>query len=127
MPQKDNVPAVQQDKTRKPSLPATSAPVKAAEKIISKVYKCKKKEDFEAVLDIDKFFKLSFGQSALDIMGKELITYYDQYHEDHEVYGHYWINWDNPHYMWHKVGEELDGIIFSSGHYFKIIYCVRKH
>ena len=127
LPQKDNRPAVQQDKPRRPSLPATSAPVKAAEKIISKVYKCKKKEDFEAVLELDKFFELTFGQSALDIMGLELIIYYDQYHEDHEVYGRYWINWDNPHYLWHKVGDELDGIIFSSGHYFKIIYCVRKH
>ena len=127
LPQKDNVPAVQQDNPRKPSLPATSAATKAAMKLVPMVHKCKKKEDFDAVLELDKFFELTFGQSALDIMGLELITYYDQYHEDHEVYGRYWINWDNPHYLWHKVGDELDGIIFSSGHYFKILYSVGKH
>ena len=55
-------------------LPAHSGIIKAAEKIIDKVFTCKEEEDYQAVLALDKVFKETFGRSALEMANIKLVS-----------------------------------------------------
>ena len=68
MQEKKHAPAVQAEH-KKPALPQTSAPVKAADKIYTKAFKAKTDKDFQAVLALDQAFIDTFGRSALEIAG----------------------------------------------------------
>ncbi len=115
---KNKTPVVQEKE--KPVLPATSAPIKAAEKIFTKLFKAKNNEDFEAVLALDEAFKLSFGISAIsDIAGYEIIQRYDEYHVHGNGSEAAWIDWTSPHYERRKLGDGDKPN--ENGHYFNYI------
>ena len=61
----DSKPVVVEEK-KKGNLPAHSGGIKAGERLAQKVFKCKKPEDFQAVLAMDEDFKDAFGYSWLD-------------------------------------------------------------
>ena len=69
----DSKPAVRNSKKKDTLLPAHSGGVKAGERIAAKVFKCKKPEDFQAVLAMDEDFKDTFGYSWLERHGFRLV------------------------------------------------------
>ena len=63
--------AIQVDK--KDKLPAHSGGIKAGERLAAKVFKCKKPEDFQAVIAMDEDFRDAFGYSWLERHGFRLV------------------------------------------------------
>ncbi len=87
----DSKPVVVEQK-KKGNLPAHSGGVKAGERLAQKVFKCKKPEDFQAVLAMDEDFKDAFGYSWLErhsirLRHKFEEATYDQKHAA-GLYGH---------------------------------------
>lgn len=54
------------EQKKKGTLPAHSGGIKAGERLAKKVFKCKKQEDFQAVLAMDEDFRDAFGYSWLE-------------------------------------------------------------
>ena len=65
-------PVITEDTREKHTLPAHSGGIKAAERLAVRAFKCKKNEDFEAVIAIDRDFADAFGYSWLDRHGLKL-------------------------------------------------------
>ena len=63
--------SIQVDKKEK--LPAHSGGIKAGERLAQKVFKCKKPEDFQAVIAMDEDFRDAFGYSWLERHGFRLV------------------------------------------------------
>ena len=55
------------------SLPAHSGSIKAAERILHKVFRCKNTEDFLEVIALDDAFRNTFGHSLLEAQGFKLV------------------------------------------------------
>ena len=68
----DSKPVITEDTREKHTLPAHSGGIKAAERLAVRAFKCKKNEDFEAVIAIDRDFADAFGYSWLDRHGLKL-------------------------------------------------------
>ena len=66
-------PAVRNSTKKDTLLPAHSGSIKAGERIAAKVFKCKKPEDFQAVLVMDEDFRDAFGYSWLERHGFRLV------------------------------------------------------
>ena len=107
---KDNavVPAQPDNGGKKKPLPAHSGTIKAAEKIISKMFRCKKESDFQEVLLLDKIFSETFDRSLIVTAGYRLvktITYITLHFDGCGYPGNEEID-----YKWCKE-EEIDGVL----------------
>lgn len=89
----------------KKTLPQTSAPVKAADRIYAKAFKAKTDKDFQAVLALDQAFIDTFGKSALEIAGLRIeqtlievpLTYKERLYLPRER--NEWTKWVNAYVL----------------------------
>ena len=91
------------------TIPAST--MKAAEKVLTRAFKCKTSEDFQTVLALDEIFKHYTGESALEIAGLKLVKksgtkYYPIILSDGSRYTH---DWTYEFYAWeHNFPPILD-------------------
>ena len=88
------------EQKKKGNLPAHSGGIKAGERLAQKVFKCKKPEDFQAVLAMDEDFIDTFGYSWLDRHGFKLVKKFVSTTWEERAESGLW-NWDKKEvYAW---------------------------
>lgn len=105
----DSKPVVIEEK-KKGTLPAHSGGIKAGERLAQKVFKCKKQEDFQAVLAMNEDFIDTFGYSWLDRHGFKLVKKFVPTTWEERAESGRW-NWDKKEvYAW-EHDYDLDKIV----------------
>ena len=108
----DSKPVVAEQK-KKGNLPAHSGGIKAGERLAQKVFKCKKPEDFQAVLAMNEDFIDTFGYSWLDRHGFKLVKKFVPTTWEERAESGRW-NWDKKEvYAW-EHDYDLDKIVDRS-------------
>lgn len=98
------------EEKKKGTLPAHSGGIKAGERLAQKVFKCKKPEDFQAVLAMNEDFIDTFGYSWLDRHGFKLVKKFVPTTWEERAESGRW-NWDKKEvYAW-EHDYDLDKIV----------------